>query len=81
MSAWSSSNQVIPPAASPSRATSSGGAAAPASSVYGPGFTGATGGGQAFSKIPSLNNPGGVAFWSGVSGVVFLVCLYHSLPR
>lgn len=79
MAAWSSSGpQVVQPASIPRAAA----AAAPASAVMGPGFTGATGGGGGgFSKIPSLDNPGGVAFWMGVGGLAFLVVLYHSLPR
>lgn len=77
MAAWSGTNQVIPPAAIPQAAPPASASAA----VFGPGYSGATGGGGgAFSGIPSLDNPGGVAFWTGVAGFAFLIVLYHSLP-
>lgn len=78
MAAWSSANQLIPPAAIPQAAPPASASAA----TFGPGYAGATGGGHSgFNGIPSLDNPGGVAFWTGVAGFAFLFVIYHSLPR
>jgi hypothetical protein len=78
MSAWSTTSSPVAPARIPQAAP----AANASEAVMGPGFTGATGGGKGkFSSIPSLNNPGGTAFWIGVGSAAFLVVLYHSLPK